>query len=130
MQPTKQLTIPAQDRPGTLARIAKLLGKSHINIVAMNCGCATFASQGTIQIVVDDVGRAKNVLDEEHLSYTEQDVLYLELENSPGCLGEFAGKLAAHGINVSTGYGTAPKDCERASVVLRVSDLEAACKIR
>jgi hypothetical protein len=128
MPRTKQLTIPTQDRPGTLAQIAKLLGQSKINIVAMNC--ATFGMQGAIQIVVDDVARAKRVLDKQHLPYTEHDVLCLEIENSPGCLGEFAGKLAAHGINVSAGYGTAAKDSDKATLVLRVSDLEAASKIR
>ena len=128
MSTAKQLTISAQDRPGTLARIAKLLGDSKINIVAMNC--ATFGVQGAIQIVVDDVQRARQVLDHQRLPYTEQDVLYLEIENSPGCLGDFAGKLAAKGINVTAGYGTAASDSDRANLVLRVSDLEAASNIR
>jgi hypothetical protein len=128
MPEAKELTIPAQDRPGTLARVAKLLGKSKINIVAMNC--ATFGVQGAIQIVVDDMNRAKQILDSQRLPYTEQDVLHLEIKNSPGCLGDFADKLAAQGINVTAGYGTAAKDCKRASLVLRVSDLEAASKIR
>jgi hypothetical protein len=91
--------------------------------------CATFGVQGTIQIVVDDVDKAKQVLDSQHLPYTEQNVLYLEIKNSPGCLGDFAGKLAAKGINVTAGYGTATSGADRASLVLRVSDLEAASKI-
>lgn len=127
MPRAKQLTISAQDRPGTLARIAKLLGNSRINIVAMNC--ATFGAEGAIQIVVDDVDKTKQLLDSQRLPYTEQDVLYLEIENSPGCLGQLAGKLAAQGINVTSGYGTAAKNSDRASVVLRVSDLGAACEI-
>jgi hypothetical protein len=127
MARAKQLTISAQDRPGTLARIAKVLGDSRVNIMAMNC--ATFGVQGAIQIIVDDIGKAKEVLDSLRLPYTEEDVLYLELENSPGCLGDLAGKLAAQGINVTTGYGTAIKGSNKASVVFRVSDLEAADKI-
>ena len=127
MPKVKQLTIPAQDRPGTLAHIAKLLGKSKINIVAMNC--ATFGAKGAIQIVVDYVDKAKKVLDSQHLPYTEHDVLYVELENSPGCLGEFAGKLAAQGINVTMGYGIAKKSSDKASLILSVSDLNAASKI-
>ncbi|MGA8013837.1 MAG: ACT domain-containing protein [Candidatus Acidiferrales bacterium] len=127
MARAKQLTISAQDRPGTLARIAKVLGDSRVNIMAMNC--ATFGVQGAIQIIVDDIGKAKEVLDNLRLPYTEEDVLYLELENSPGCLGDLAGKLAAQGINVTTGYGTAIKGSNKASVVLRVSDLEAADRI-
>jgi len=128
MPKAKQLTISAQDRPGTLSEIAKLLGDAGVNIVAMNC--ATFGVEGAIQIVPDDIQKAKRVLDDMRLPYTEQDVLYVELKNSPGCLGKFAGKLAAHGINVTTGYGTAVEGSDSASLVLRVSDLNAASKIR
>jgi hypothetical protein len=128
MARAKQLTIPAEDRPGTLARIAKLLEQADINIVAMNC--ATFGTHGgAIQILVDDLQKAEDVLDHQRLPYTEQDVLYLELENAPGCLAELAGKLAAQGINVSAGYATVVKGCKKAGVVLSVSDLEAAARI-
>lgn len=127
MPKAKQLTISAQDRPGTLSEIAKLLGDAEVNIVAMNC--ATFGVEGAIQIVPDNTQKAKRVLDDMRLPYTEQDVLYVELKNSAGCLGKFAGKLAARGINVTTGYGTAVEGSDKASLVLRVSDLNAASKI-
>lgn len=127
MPKAKQLTITAADRPGTLARIAKLLGHAGVNIVAMNC--AIFGVKGAVQIVVDDVEKAKKILDAQRTPYTEQDVLYLELENAPGCLGAFAQKLADREINVTAGYATAVKDAKKASLVLRVPDLDAALKI-
>ena len=47
MARAKQLTIPAEDRPGTLARIAKLLEQSNINIVnIVPMNCATFGTHG------------------------------------------------------------------------------------
>ena len=127
MPKTKQLTISAEDRPGTLARIAKILGDSQVNIIAMNC--ATFGVQGAVQVVVDDVDKARESLDRLRLPYTEQDVLYVELQNVPGCLGELAGRLAAQNINVTAGYGTAVKGADKACIVLRVSDLEKAARI-
>ena len=128
MAKAKQLTISAEDRPGTLAKIAKILGDAKVNIVAMNC--ATFGVHGAVQFVVDNIDTARKTLDHLRLPYSEQDVLFLELENSPGCLGEFADKLAAKHINVTSGYGTAVKGCEKASLVLQVSDLEVAAQIR
>lgn len=125
---TKQISITCEDRPGTLSSLAKLLGESDVNIVAMSC--APVGVQGTVHIVVDDVGRAKKVLDREHVSYTEQDVLQVELENLPGCLGEFTGKLAEQNINITTAYGSAVKACKKATVVFKVSDLERAARIR
>jgi hypothetical protein len=124
----KQLSITCEDRPGTLSRLAKLLGESDVNIIAMNC--ATLGVQGTVHVVVDDLGRAKKVLDREYVSYTEQDVLHVEMENLPGCLGEFAGKLAEQNINITTAYGSATKGCKMATVIFKVSDLERAARIR
>jgi hypothetical protein len=125
---TKQLSITSDDRPGTLSRIAKLLGEWDVNIVAMSC--APLGVQGTVHVVVDDMERAKNVLDREHVSYTEQDVLHVELENLPGCLGQFAEKLAEQNINITTAYGSAVKGCKKATVIFKVSDLDRAARIR
>lgn len=125
---TKQLSITCDDRPGTLSRIAKVLGESDVNIVAMSC--APLGVQGTVHIVVDDMEQAKNALDREHVSYTEQDVLQVELENSPGCLGKFAEKLAEQNVNITTAYGSAVKGCKKVTVIFKVSDLEKAARIR
>jgi hypothetical protein len=123
----KQLSFNCEDRPGTLSNLAKLLGEQDVDIVAMSC--APLGVQGTIHIVVDDMERAKNVLDREHVSYTEQDVLHVELENLPGTLGGFAGKLAEQNINITTAYGSAVKGCAKAIVIFKVSDLEKAARI-
>lgn len=128
MPKAKQLTVSCEDRPGTLAHLAKMLGAEKVNIVAMNC--ATFGVRGAVQIVVDDTAKAKKVLDRVRFPYTEQDVLTVELPNSPGCLGEFADKLAAQGINIAAGYGTATSGSKEANLVLTVSDLDKASRIR
>jgi hypothetical protein len=124
----KQLSITCEDRPGTLSRLAKLLGAWDVNIIAMSC--APLGVQGIVHVVVDDMERAKNVLDRERVPYTEQDVLRVELENFPGSLGEFAGKLAEQDINITTAYGSAVKGCKKVTVIFKVSDLERAAGIR
>jgi hypothetical protein len=124
----KQLSVTCEDRPGTLARLAKLLGEWDVNIIAVSC--APLGVQGAVHIVVDDEERAKKVLDQEHVSYTEQDVLHVELKHLPGCLGKFAEKLAEQNINITTAYGSAAKGSKRATVVFKVSDLEQAARIR
>jgi hypothetical protein len=79
--------------------------------------------------VVDDVADAKTVLDRKHLSYMEHDVLFVEMPNLPGTLAEFAGKLAAQNISITTAYGSAGKDTKNAIVIFRVSDLDKAAAI-
>ena len=123
-----ELSIICEDRPGTLSHLAKLLGDAKVNIVAMSC--TTSGVQGAVRIIVDDVPRAKRILDREHLPYTEHDVLYVELPNLPGALASFTGKLATQNINVTTAYETATKGSKKAIVIFRVSDLDKAALIQ
>jgi hypothetical protein len=64
------------------------------------------------------------------LRYEETDFLYQELPNVAGALGYFAGKLASKDIDVTSGWGTALKGSKTAAIVLGVSDLEKAVRVR
>ena len=125
---TRQITIDSEDRPGTLARLAKIMGRAKANIVAFSCAPAGVL--GAIHLVVDDLDRATKALNREGVAYTEQEVLLVEMPNLPGCLGEFAEKLAKQDINITTAYGSASKASKKATVVFKVSDLEKAASIR
>ena len=128
MPKVKQLTIVCENRPGTLAHIARVMGDAKLNILAFLT--TTSGTAGSVQLVVDNVNRAKKALDGEQLSYSEADVLHVELPNLPGALGNFAGKLAAKQINITSGYQTTVKGSKKASLVLAVSDLEKAARVR
>lgn len=124
----KQLTVPCENRPGTLAQVARVLGDAKVNILAFLT--TTSGTEGSVQVVVDNVNKAKKALEGAGLSYTEADVLHVELSNFPGALGSFAGKLAAKEINITSGYQTTVKGSQKARVVLTVSDLDKAARVR
>ena len=128
MPKARQLSVSVENRPGTLAQVAKVLGDAKVNILAFLT--TTSDSAGTAHVVVDNVDKAKKALDGAGLSYTEGDVLFVELKNAPGALGQFAEKLSAKGINITSGYQTSVKGSKKASVVLAVSDLEEAARVR
>lgn len=128
MAKATQLTISVANRPGTMAHVAKVLGDAKVDIRAFLTTSA--GSTGSVEVVVDNANKAKKALDREGLSYTEGTVLHVELPNKPGALAYFAGKLAAKGINVTTGYATTGKGSRKAGIVVAVSDLEAATRIR
>lgn len=123
-----QLTVSCEDRPGALARLARLLGDAHINILAL-LATATVEG-GFIGVVVDKPKQAKKALEAAHMRYSEQPVLHVEFANTPGALGSFAEKLAEKGINITAAYQTSVRGAKKASVVLAVSDLEKAARIR
>ena len=128
MPKAKQLTVPCQNRPGELARIAKVLGDAKVNI--LSCLTTTSGSEGATHLVVDNMNKAKTALEGAGLSYTEADMLQVELPNTPGALGKFAGKLAEKGINITLGYQTSVRGSRKASLVLAVSDLDTAARVR
>ena len=128
MPKTKQLTVSVENRPGTLAHVAQILGDAKVNIVAFLT--TTSDAQGAVHIVVDNANKAKKALESAGLAYTEADILTAELPNKPGALASFADKLAAKDINITLGYQTSVKGSKKAGVVLAVSDLETAARVR
>jgi len=128
MPKAKQLSVRVENRPGTLAHVARVLGDGKVNILAFLT--STLGAEGSVQVVVDNVNKAKKALEGAELVYTESDVLHVELPNVPGALGSFAGKLAAKEINITSGYQTTVKGSRKASVVLAVSDLDTAARVR
>jgi hypothetical protein len=128
MPKVKQLTVACENRPGTLAEVARVLGDAKVNILAF--ALATTGPEGFAQLIVDNVNKAKKALDAAALRYTEEEVLQVKLANVPGALGHFAGKLAAKRINITSGYQTTVKGARQATVVFAVSDLEKAARIR
>jgi len=128
MAKAKMLTVSCENRPGTLAHLARVVGDAKVNILAFLT--TTSGAEGSVQLVVDNLNKAKKALDGAGLSYTEADVLHVELPNLPGALSSFVGKLAAKEINIASAYATAVKGSRKASVVLAVSDLEQAARVR
>ena len=130
MPKVKQFSVSHENRPGMLAEIAKALGDEKVNI--LSCLTTTSGTEGTTHLLVDNVNKAKKALANARLSYTEADVLHVELPNKPGALGKFAMKLADNNININitSGCATGGKSSKKIIVVLAVSDLDKAARIR
>ena len=119
MAKVKQLTVPLENRPGTLAHMAKVLADAKVNIVALLCSAA--GEQCSAQVVVDNVNNAKKALGAAGFAYTEGTLEQVELANKPGALAQLAGRLAKKGINIDCAYATMPKGAKKAVVVLAAS---------
>jgi len=119
MAKVKQLTVALENRPGTLAHMAKVLADAKVNITALLN--STSGAQGSAQVVVDNVNNAKKALGAAGFSYTEGMVEQVELVNKPGALAQLAGRLANKGINIDCAYATMPKGAKKAVVVLALN---------
>ena len=119
MAKVKELTVQLDNRPGTLARLLKVLADGRVNLLAF-LGTAAGA-QGSVHVVVDNVIRAKKALGEAGFAFTEGRLEEFELANTPGALAQLAETLAKRGINIDRAYATAPKRARKAVVVLATS---------
>ena len=104
----KELTIRMDNRPGSLGKVCRALADRSVNIMAFQ----SIPSEKTILvcIVVDEHGSARAVLDGEGISYTEGEVVQVQLAHGPGGLAQAASKLGDANINVHYAYyGAQPK---------------------
>jgi hypothetical protein len=128
MPKMNQLTVTCENRPGTLAELTKILSEANVNIVAFNAGSA--GAMGYVQLIVTNPSKAKKVLEVQRIPYYEERVLVVKLPNVPGALTRFVSKLAAKGINIGAAYQTAVEGSTKANVVLAVSNLGIADRVR
>jgi hypothetical protein len=118
MAKTKVFTIAVQNQPGAVAAIAKALGSSKVNILAL-LGTAQ-GETGTVRLVTEHHKNAKKALDEAKIAYEETGAEEFELANKPGALAQHLEKLAAKGVNLSSIHATAVKGGKKAVVVYTV----------
>jgi hypothetical protein len=123
MAKTKQFTISVDNQPGAVARIARALGNSKVNILAL-LGTAQ-GMTGTVELVAEDARKAKKALDKAGISYHETAAEQHELPNKAGALAQYLASLEKKGVNLGSIHATAAKGGKKAVVVYT---LEAAGK--
>jgi len=127
MAKMKELTVWMENKPGTLAAMAKALGKAKVNILAFMTDEAE--GQSRVRLVTDKPAKAIKTMADLNLQASEEEVVGVTLANKPGTLSDTAGKLGSAGINISHGYTGKEEGSKKQLVVFGVSDLKQAGKI-
>lgn len=117
----REITVRLANSPGTLSRVAQLLGAERINMLAM-----TVDASGALRMVVDNPLHAAASLREQHYQVEERDVLYTSMPNEPGALGRALKLLADAGINVEYAYASGIDRLPMVGVVIGVADAQKA----
>jgi hypothetical protein len=115
-----QVSLP--DRPGTLARLGRVLGDAGINIEAIHG--TGYGDTATVRFIPSDGDAAARALDRDRIPYTTREVLVVKVLDEPGTLGEVALVMSEAGINIDSVYVTT-----RGHVVLGVDDLAGATQV-
>src|SRR6266496_5639327 len=102
MPTTREFTVHLQDQPCTLGKFCQALADRGVNIVAFQ----SFPIEGksTVRLVVDNPTTAKTVLDNQKVTYTEEQVAQTKLPHRVGELARAAAKLGEANININYAY--------------------------
>jgi hypothetical protein len=124
---TKQLSVMVENKRGALAELCTKLAEKAVNIVGLMVPEQTGVAP--IRLVVNSVDTAQKVLEAMGLKFTEEDVLAVQVSDRPGALGKLTRKLADHDLDIKYAYGSIEKGIGKATVILAVSNPEAAAKV-
>jgi hypothetical protein len=102
MKTVKEVAVTLENRPGTLSDISELLGANGINILALTV--RTEGQTGTLNILVTDPTRVKNILESAGYSPVIQEVLAVEAPHHPGGLNAILKPLKLSSVNVEYLY--------------------------
>ncbi len=115
------IAVFAENRPGRIERVARILKESGVNIRAITI--ATSDSFGVIKLLVDAPDRAYEVLAAEGLSAFKREIVAVLMDDRPGGLHDVAKALGSEGVNIEGAYGFVVEDKKRAVLVMEVEKI-------
>ena|ERR1017187_4039546 len=125
MNTVKLVAVFAENKPGQVARVAKILADACINI-----RCITVASSGAygvMKLLVSQPELACRTLKQEGFAATLMDVIAVEMADKPGALHAVADCLFKSNVNVDNTSGFVANN--RAVLVVEVHDVARASDV-
>ena len=124
---TKEFTVVMEDRPSMLGKVCRALADREVNILAFQ----SFPTTGkfVIRLIVDDPETAKTVLNSEHLSYVETQIIQMRIQHRPGEIARLASRLGKANININYAYCGLEPGTNAPLVFFSVAEVHKAASI-
>jgi hypothetical protein len=122
-----QISVFAENKPGQLARLTRILGEGKVNIRATTI--ATTATFGVINLIVDDPQKAIQAIKKDGMMVTTKEVIAVIIEDKPGGLDRLMQLLLKENINVNNAYGFVLDSGKTAVFVVEVDPMDKAQKL-
>ena len=119
-----QLSLFLENKPGHMIVPCRLLADAGINVVTLSL--ADTGQFGILRLIVREWKRAREVLEEAGWVVAVTEVLAIEVGDQPGGLVELLELFEKAGINVEYMYAFTARLGNRAVLVFRFDDLDAA----
>jgi hypothetical protein len=122
----KQISLFLENKKGRLWEALDVLAKAGINIRALSI--ADTSDFGILRLIVPDPDKAKKVLTKSNFTVRENDVIAVEVSDTPGGLSGVLKILTDANINVEYMYAFVEKSGKKAVVVLRTDSINKGKK--
>jgi len=120
----QQVCIFAENKPGRLERLTKILKDAHINMRAITI--ATSQGFGIIKLIVNDPVKTTETLRAKGLTAYLREVIAVLMDDQPGGLQKIAEVFARKEINIEDAYGFVIKDKNQAVMIFDVEEMPEA----
>jgi hypothetical protein len=120
----QQLSLFAENKPGHIAAPARLLAKAAIDIRALYL--ADTEKYGILRMIVSDWQTAARILEAQGFVVKITEVLAVEVPDHPGGLADVLDALDGTGINIEYMYAFPKVREEKAVLIFRFNDPDAA----
>ncbi len=124
---TKQISVAIEDFVGKLYEITRALGDAGVNIRALNL--VKTLDFGTIRLIVSDVATSLRILKEMHMLVHLDEVVAVELADTPGSLADFLKVIKDAGISVAYMYAVIGSVSGKAIMIFRFQDNDKAIEL-
>jgi hypothetical protein len=122
-----QLAVFLENKPGKLETITKILAEEGINIRGISM--ASEGEFGVLKMLVDDPGRAHQILKAHHFTVSERNVVVAIIADRPGALHDLLLTLSSQNINIEDCYGIVLEEGGKAAIVLDTEQFPEAAKV-
>lgn len=120
----RQLSIFAENKPGRLEKVTRVLAEAGINILAVSISSSI--DFGVIKFIVDKPDEAKEILSKSGFTVSLNPVLAIELVDKPGGLHRVAEILSKCNVNIENAHVFVVESRAKAYLIVEVEDVAQA----
>ena len=124
---TKEFIVLLEDRPSMLGRVCLALADREVNILALQS--FTIGGKMVTRFILDNPQVAKTVLNSEHLTFVEAEIVQAKIRHRPGEIARLAYRLGEANININYAYCGLEPETNTPLVFFGVADVGEAARI-
>ncbi|MCX8033888.1 MAG: ACT domain-containing protein [Thermodesulfovibrio sp.] len=127
MNKVYMISVFAENKPGRLERITKVLTEANINILAFSITSTN--GFGVIKFMVNKWKEAFDLLKERGFTVSLNEAIGIEMKDQPGGLYEVVKILSSKGINIESASVYVAETRKRAYLIVEIEDTAKAMDI-